>query len=318
MVYIVIGLVLILAELTYFFIAARNNIIDNPNKRSSHSYKTIRGGGIIFPLAIILWSIFFDFQQIWAVSGLLLIATISFLDDLYTLSGQIRIFVHFLSVTFVFIQFSFFGYPWYYWIPVYIIFAGWINAFNFMDGINGITAFYSLVCLGTFWLLAEDISFIPVELLLILTFSVLIFSYFNARKIARTFAGDVGSVSMAFILAWIIFSLILHTRHFEYILLFSVYALDSIYTIIHRLLRKENIFKAHRSHLYQILSNELNLPHVTVSAIYAGFQLVINLVVIFLINMKLLSLPVFAVICILLSVFYLLIRYHATNRIKLI
>lgn len=316
MIYIVIFILLIWAELAFLNLAAHYKIIDNPNERSSHKYVVIRGGGIIFPIAIFLYILFFNHHEPWAISGLIFIALISFIDDLFNIHGFIRFFVHLIAATLLFIQFSFFHYPWYYWLPAYIVIVGWINSFNFMDGINGITSFYSLVCLGTFLFLSKNFSFVSVDLLIILIISVLVFSYFNARKFARTFAGDVGSISMAFILGWIIFSLILNTQRIEYILFYSVYAIDTFFTIMYRLIRCENIFRPHRNHLYQYLSNEMKLPHVFVSVLYSAIQLIINITAILLIEMESMTIPVFVAFCIILSAIYLFARYYVLNKFR--
>lgn len=307
---------LIAAILVYFRIADRYNIIDKPNERSSHSHVTIRGGGIIFPIAALLWFFFFGFEAVWAISGLLMIAIISFLDDLKPQSGRVRMAVHIAAVSMLIYGADLFGFPLYWLLPAYLIGVFWINAFNFMDGINAITPFYSLALLGTFWFLNQQIHFIDDDLIIVLTISLLIFSYFNARKRAKAFAGDVGSVSMAFLLWWMMMALILQTGQIEYILLFAVYGFDSVFTIIFRLVRGENIFKAHRSHLYQLLSNELKWPHVQVSLIYAVAQLLINLVTISLIINNLMKIHLFILIVLALSGIYLSLRFAVNRRVQ--
>jgi len=315
--YLFISLLLIVAILIYFKIAGRYAIVDKPNRRSSHSHITIRGGGIIFPLAAVLWFVFYDFGDRWAIAGLLLIAAISFLDDLRPLSGKVRMVVHFAAVSLLFYNEGIFGLSWYWLVIGYMLAIYWINAFNFMDGINAITPFYSLVALAAFFFLNLEVHFFSQDLILILVISVLIFSFFNARRRALTFAGDVGSVSMAFLLSWMMLSLIHHSAHFEYILLFAVYGLDSVFTIIFRLLRHENIFQAHRSHLYQLLSNERKQPHVRVALYFALTQLLIDAGVILMICkgwMK--NVTVFIGIVIVLSAVYLYLRYRVNLLIR--
>jgi UDP-GlcNAc:undecaprenyl-phosphate/decaprenyl-phosphate GlcNAc-1-phosphate transferase len=314
--YFITTVLLVLAILLYFRLAGYYNIIDKPNERSSHSYVTIRGGGIIFPLSALLWFLLWGFHEPIAIGGLVLIAVISFVDDLKPLSGLLRITVHIIAVSLFFYETGIFNLPWYFIALAYIATVGWINAFNFMDGINAITPFYSLTALGTFFLLNRKLSFAPEELMVVLIIAVLIFSFFNARKRAKTFAGDAGSVSLAFILAWLMVLLILQTGNPVYIMFFAVYGIDSIYTIIHRLIRKENIFKAHRFHLYQLLANELKWPHVLVAAVYALIQLLINLAVITLNNNGLLTLQVLAALLILLSAAYILLRIVILFRIR--
>ena len=314
--YFYIFLILLIVFLAYQYIARQFNIVDKPNQRGSHSAITIRGGGIIFPLAALLWFVLFEFKYSFAITGLLIIALISFIDDIYKMSRVIRLLIHFVAVTLLFFEYSILGLSWYYWLPAYIVFVAWINAFNFMDGINGITSFYSLICLATFLFIPTEFTFISEELLIILIISVFVFAFFNARQIATAFAGDVGSVSMAFLLGWILLSLILESKKVEYVLFFSVYGIDSFYTIIYRLLRRENIFKAHRSHLYQYLSNELRMPHVLVSSGYAVIQMIINYLTIILINNNLMNFGSAAGILILLSLCYLITRSYVIKCIK--
>jgi UDP-N-acetylmuramyl pentapeptide phosphotransferase/UDP-N-acetylglucosamine-1-phosphate transferase len=316
LIYLLITVMLIATILIYFRIADRYNIIDKPNERSSHSYITLRGGGIIFPVAAMLWFVFFGFQQLWALAALVLIALISFLDDLQPLSGKVRMLVHVVAVSLLFYSMGIFGLAWYTIAGAYLLAVFWINAFNFMDGINAITPFYSLALLVTFWFLNREIRFFDGDLIVVIAISALIFSFFNARKKAKTFAGDVGSVSMAFLLCWMMIALILQTGRFEFILLFAVYGLDSIFTIIYRIIRRENIFQAHRSHLYQLLSNEMKWPHVQVAMIYAVAQLLINLVAISLIINDMMKIRVFILIVLALSGIYLSLRFSVSSKIQ--
>jgi UDP-GlcNAc:undecaprenyl-phosphate/decaprenyl-phosphate GlcNAc-1-phosphate transferase len=308
MTYFIVFFVLLFGYIVYTSAASRWNIIDKPNGRSSHSSTTIRGGGIIFPFAALLWFLLFGFQYPFAIGGLVLIAVISFLDDVYTISRRLRMFCHFLAVTLLFWEISIVDISWYYLLPAYILFIGWINAFNFMDGINGITPLYSLISLGTFLYLAFESALFPVEFIKFISISALIFAYVNARPNAKAFAGDVGSISMAFLLGWFMLDLILATQRIEYILFFVVYGMDSVFTLLHRLMNRENIFKAHRSHLYQFLANEMNLPHVTVSLIYAGLQAVINVFVIILLRNEIMNYSIFIGLLLVFSSIYLVAR----------
>lgn len=280
MIYAVLSALLLVSILIYFRLADRFNIIDKPNERSSHSGITIRGGGIIFPIGILLWFLFFGFSYPWFTLGLLLIATISFLDDILTLSTKPRLAVHVLSVALLMYDLGIFTFPAYWWIIAFVLIIGWINAFNFMDGINGITAFYALSVLLPVLVLNGIEEVLPQSLIIVSGIAVLIFAFFNARKKARTFAGDVGSVSMAFIIAFVMISLILATGKWELIAFVAVYGVDAVLTIIHRLMKRENIFKPHRSHLYQYLANEMKVPHVAVSGLYSFLQLAISFLII--------------------------------------
>lgn len=122
---------------------------------------------------------------------------------------------------------------------------------------------------------------------------------------------------MAYLLAWLMISLMLKTGRIEYILFFAVYGIDTVVTIIYRLKRRENIFEAHRSHLYQFLSNEKRWPHVLVSAVYGITQLCINIIAIWLISERLMNMMVFIGIFIILTLLYLIIRVSVKKRIQL-
>lgn len=315
--YSIAFILLVILFIGYFSIAVYFKIIDKPNERSSHSYVAIRGGGIIFPAAAVLWFLMYGFNHPWIIFGLLLLATISFIDDAITLLTEIRITIHFIAVSILFWQLQLFELPWYLVLLAYLLVIGWINAFNFMDGINGITAFYGLVALGTFAWLNHRVQIFSQPLIIILIFSVLIFSFFNARKRAKAFAGDVGSVSLAFLLAWFMILLILETGRVEYILFFAIYGIDSVITILIRLQKRENIFMAHRSHLYQYLSNEFQLPHVLVSGIYSITQLGLNIVVILLIAKNIMNWEIFISILLVLTSIYLGVRNRLLKILKL-
>lgn len=272
-------------ELIYFKIADRFNIIDKPNYRSSHTSITIRGGGIIFPLSILVYALFNDFQDIYFVVGLLAISTVSFLDDILTLNNKVRLSVHLTSVLLLFFQWDLFSLSWY-WVLIALIFViATINAYNFMDGINGITGGYSLLTVGTLYYINQNIvNFTSNELLIIMGLALLVFNFFNFRIKAKCFAGDVGSVSIAFIIVFLIGQLILKTNNVSYIFLLLVYGTDTAFTVLFRKIRKENIFEAHRSHFYQYLSNQRSYSHLLVSFLYIVAQLLINVLLITLTN----------------------------------
>ncbi|MFA4870272.1 MAG: glycosyltransferase family 4 protein [Pedobacter sp.] len=265
----------------YFKLADHYNIIDKPNERSSHAEVTIRGGGVIFLIAVICSLILHP--EFWMpILGMLIIGIISFIDDRITLSNKIRIFFHLTAVTLLFLALNIFQlYPWYICIGLYILVIGIINAYNFMDGINGITGLYSLVVLGGLQYVNYQIaSFIEPDLIWLPVLACVVFLFFNFRKRAKCFAGDVGSISIAFWISYLIFKLIIQTENYAYILFLSVYGVDAILTIVHRLLLKQNIFKAHRLHFYQILANDQKWPHLWVAALYALVQSLIIIAII--------------------------------------
>lgn len=314
--YLFVFILLILVFNGYFVIANRYNIIDRPNERSSHIGITIRGGGIVFPLATLAWFLIYGFGEPWIIFAMLLMSTISFIDDLMTLSSGIRILAHFTAVSILLWQLQVFGLPKYIIIFAFLVAIGWINAFNFMDGINGITAFYSFVTLSSFAWINFSVGFIPNQLIIILILSVLIFSFYNARTNAIIFAGDVGSVTMAFLLLWFMTSLMIKTGRLEYILFFAIYGIDTVITIFFRVLRHENVFKAHRTHLYQYLSNEFKWSQILVSFIYGFLQLLINIATIILIKKNIMTVPVLISFLMILGFGYIIVRYRVTKSIQ--
>jgi UDP-GlcNAc:undecaprenyl-phosphate GlcNAc-1-phosphate transferase len=273
--------VLALLLLLYFRLAIQFKIIDKPNQRSSHSRITIRGAGIIFPIAILLQALFSGFQYPFFTFGLLLISIVSFYDDLRPLSNKIRLLVHLVAVSFLFIQAGLMENPVWIIILVYILVIGTINAYNFMDGINGLTGSYSLItALSLYIINIEVIQFVSSDYLVATIMSLLAFNFFNFRRKAKCFAGDVGSISMAFILLNFLLLLILKSGDFKYIGLLLIYGLDSVSTIIFRLIRGENIFEAHRSHFYQHLANVRKWPHLLISVLYIVLQIIISSLII--------------------------------------
>ncbi|MBC8052940.1 MAG: glycosyltransferase family 4 protein [Sphingobacteriaceae bacterium] len=278
LIYLIIFFSLFLFELFYFRIAVRYTITDEPNHRSSHQKVTIRGGGIIFPLAGLAWLIYSDFSLPAFIAGLLLIAIISFIDDLGELKSSIRLLFHILAISLLICQIK----PdieWYSFPLVVILIVGAVNAYNFMDGINGITGGYSLILLvSLFYVNHFVVSFISESLLIFIILSLLVFNFFNFRKAAKCFAGDVGSVSVAFVICFLLCQLIFKTQNLLFIVLLLIYGLDAVTTIVFRLIRKENILKAHRSHFYQYLANERKWQHLVVSGLYMLIQLVLNII----------------------------------------
>ena len=273
MYYLIVLVLLFLAELFYFRIADKCNIIDKPNERSSHTRITLRGGGIIFYFGVLAYFLTNHFEYPWFMLALTLITFISFIDDIRSTSQALRLVFHFSAMALMFYQWGLFFLPWWTIIVALIICTGIINAYNFMDGINGITGGYSLVVLVAFaYINREIVSFVEQELIVTVLCSVLVFNFFNFRKRAKCFAGDVGSVSIAFIVLFLIGKLIIKTEDFSWIILLVVYGVDSVLTIIHRLMLHENIGLPHRKHLYQIMANELKVPHVVVSSVYMIVQ----------------------------------------------
>ena len=276
MYYLIILVLLFVAELFYFRIADRYNIIDKPNERSSHTKITLRGGGVIFYFGALAYFLISGFEYPCFILALTFVTFISFVDDVRSTSQKLRLLFHFSAMVLMFYQWGLFSLSWWWIIIALIICTGIINAYNFMDGINGITGGYSLVILGALaYINAEITQFVEPALVYTVLCSVLVFCFFNFRKRAKCFAGDVGSVSIAFILLFLIGKLIIQTEDFSWIILLVIYGVDSVLTIIHRLMLHENIGLPHRKHMYQLMANELKIPHVVVSLIYMAVQAVV-------------------------------------------
>ncbi|RHJ47685.1 MraY family glycosyltransferase [Bacteroides sp. AM10-21B] len=276
MYYLVMLVLLFGVELFYFKLADKYNIIDKPNERSSHTRITLRGGGVIFYFGALVYFLASGLNYPWFMLALTLITAISFIDDIRSTSQKLRLLFHFSAMVGMFYQWGLFSLSWWWIIIALIVCTGIINAYNFMDGINGITGGYSLtVLLALAYINTEVVSFVEQSLINTEIMAVFVFCFFNFRKKARCFAGDVGAVSIAFIILFLIGKLIIHTEDFSWIILLSVYGVDSVLTIIHRLILHENIGLPHRKHLYQLMANELEIPHMVVSAVYMILQLFI-------------------------------------------
>ena len=312
MLYLGLLILFIGIELFYFKIADKYNIIDKPNSRSSHTAVTLRGGGILFPIAIIVACLLGYVS--WEIAvAVTLVATVSFIDDIKPLSQLPRFGSHIIAVALVFYDLNLFSEALWLLSIVFVLMIGWVNAFNFMDGINGITVLYALIAIVSFAMLPTNEYSLP--LLITMGISCFVFGLFNVRKKAKTFAGDVGSISMALFLGYLMIKTVMETGQFGFILFFSVYGIDAVITIISRLRKKENIFEAHRSHLYQYLANEKGYSHIVVALYYAVIQLVINLFAIYMDKHGYLSVYVLGLSLIVLTLVYVLIRASITRQL---
>lgn len=283
MIYIVIAAILMAAELLYFKIADRFNIIDRPNMRSSHTSITLRGGGVVFLFGAWVYAAFFGVTYPWFLTGLTLVGIVSFVDDVHSLPDSARLVVQFAAMFLMFYQFGILNWnDWWIVCIALIVCVGITNAYNFMDGINGITGAYSLAVMLPLIYLNKSVGFIEMPFLLVITLSILVFLFFNFRKKAKCFAGDVGSISMAFIVVFVLGLLMLQTRDFSYIVFLGVYGVDAVLTIVHRIMLHENLGEAHRKHAYQLMANELKLSHLKVSAGYMLMQLAVSAGLIFI------------------------------------
>ena len=320
--YILIAVLLVVAELVYFKVADHFNIIDKPNERSSHSTIVLRGGGIIFAISILVWVALQMVYGEWFmvkdylpfILGLVMICGVSFIDDIHSLPDSLRMAVQIISILLMYWSIGLYSVESLglsvesQWISVALIglivllslffCVGAANFINFMDGINGITAAYSMAMLlplaavNGSWLMVHDSSricelengYIDQSYLIVAIIGVLVFSIFNFRPKgkAKCFAGDVGSIGIAFIILFALGRLMLATKDVTYLVFFLVYGVDGTLTIVHRIMLHEHLGEAHRKHAYQLMANELKMSHVVVSLLYMVMQLVVSLGFIYL------------------------------------
>ena len=302
--YILIFVLLLLAELVYFSIADKFNIIDKPNQRSSHTTIVLRGGGIIFLIGAWVWSAFFGFDYPWFLAGLTLVAGVSFVDDIRSLPDSVRLVAQFAAAAMAFYQLDILHWSmWWIVLVALIVYVGATNVINFMDGINGITAGYALAVLVPLGLLntnyqelsmnlatncssvfSSDGVFVDQSLIVASIIAAIVFCIFNFRPKgkAKCFAGDVGSIGIAFIMLFLLGNVIIKTEDITWLIFLLVYGVDGCLTIIHRIMLHENLGEAHRKHAYQIMANELKIGHVKVTLLYMIMQLAVSLGFIYL------------------------------------
>jgi UDP-N-acetylmuramyl pentapeptide phosphotransferase/UDP-N-acetylglucosamine-1-phosphate transferase len=137
-----------------------------------------------------------------------------------------------------------------------IVYVGATNVINFMDGINGITAGYSLAVLFPLALVNMDGIFVEQSLIISTILASLVFCIFNFRPKgkAKCFAGDVGSIGIAFIILFLLGNVMIKTTDITWLIFLLVYGVDGCLTIVHRIMLHENLGEAHRKHAYQIMA----------------------------------------------------------------
>lgn len=285
MTYLIIFVLLLAAELVYFRIADKFNIIDKPNERSSHSTIVLRGGGIIFLIGAWVWSAFFGFDYPWFLAGLTLVAGVSFVDDIRSLPDSVRLVAQFAAAAMAFYQLGILHWSmWWIVLVALIVYVGATNVINFMDGINGITAGYSLAVLLPLMAVNMDGGYVEQSLIISTVLASLVFCIFNFRPKgkAKCFAGDVGSIGIAFIMLFLLGNVIIKTEDITWLIFLLVYGVDGCLTIVHRIMLHENLGEAHRKHAYQLMANELKIGHVKVASLYMVMQLAVSLGFIYL------------------------------------
>lgn len=271
--FIIVGAFLLLFEVIYMKMAVKLKIFDVPHHQSSHTGVVVRGGGIIFYLAFLIWFIKSGFQWYGGLFGLTIIAGVSFLDDIRGVSPKIRLICQFLAILLMFYHSGLIRTAPHAVILLSIFCVGAVNIYNFMDGINGMTGGYSLVvALALLYVDIYQVQFADPSLIIYVILALLVFNLFNFRPHAKCFAGDVGSLSIGFILVYLVLRLALRGQTMAWMAMLIVYAVDGGLTILHRIWLRENLMKPHKKHAYQIMANELKMPHLVVSGIYMALQ----------------------------------------------
>ena len=318
--YSIIAIVLILLEVIYFPIAKHYKIGNEVSPRSSHNKFQITGAGFIFYIAALLFYAIFDIKlpntYITMLVGATILAIVSFYDDVKDITPWFRLIIQIGVVAITFNQF-FINEHYEFYLLILICGVGFINAYNFMDGINGILVGYSLVTLTTllycFLIISNSIDCGIIHFIITLIISTIIFGTLNFRKNAKCFAGDIGAIVMGFFILYLMTYLILKTSDATAIVFLIVYAIDTVFTIFQRLFAGENIFLPHRHHLYQVLANQWEIQHYKVSIYYALTQLIIN--VIYIVIPSDFRWSYFIIITIILTITYFSLKRSSRSRI---
>lgn len=310
-------LICIILAFLYIKIAEKFNIVDKPNHRSSHSIPTIRGGGVLFYFAILIYFIYSKFQYPFFFIGTTIIALVSYIDDLISLSSKLRLVFQVIAIFLVLYQITIIGdLSGLLLFLFFIIGIGFINIYNFMDGINGITGFYSLSVLLGFFALNFQNQIIDNQLLVFLVIAIIVFGYFNFRKKARFFAGDIGSISIAMILFFLVVLFYMKLQAPVLVLLFLVYGTDAVLTLIYRKIIGENITEAHRHHVYQKLTDVKQWSHLKISLYYGLIQVLINVLVYYSYQLEIYLQWIIVAIVILISLLSYMLIFKLFNKIS--
>ena len=275
----IIFIILFVLEIAYISFARKNGIVALPNERSSHRSEVVSGGGIIFFFALLVWWIWNGFAGWSAITAFALLALVSFVDDMREVAVRVRLAVQFIAVALLVWSTGMMPESVGLWLVAIVAGVGMINAFNFMDGINGGLGSYALVlflaCAYINLYVYPD--FVPDNMPLVMVMACVVFIIFNFRKSAVCFSGDVGSIVAGAVSFYILLRLILVTGNPGWLVLVAVYGVDVILTLCRRLLRRQNIFRAHRMHAYQLACNELGRSHLAVACFIVLLQILIDI-----------------------------------------
>lgn len=277
---------LLLLELLYIRLARKLGIGVEREQGGRRAFVSV-GGGIIFIIAAAAaffccpqWST----EAVMVLAGGFLLAVTSYIDDLVTLSAPLRLVVQTLLIAAILLPMITAGYL-AMWLIALIGCVGYINSSNFMDGINGMLAAYSVVVTATLIHAAcqlpcnIDMPLLDANRIIAvnaaLMVALLVFAIFNFRRRAVVFSGDVGAITVGFFIAVSLTSLMLATGSISMLIVVAVYLIDTFATFVQRLLNGENVLSKHHKHLYQLLVRK-GYPQLGVASAYAAIQLAVN------------------------------------------
>ena len=271
---------------------ATRNLLDEPCERSAHSTPTPTGGGLAIVLTTLLLLVLTTFLVtpgelsisilVYVVAGATL-AVIGWIDDFRDLSIRLRLAFHIFAALAILLATG--GGSQTIDVPLvgslnlaavailinFVWLVGFINAFNFMDGIDGIATMQAIVAsLG--WLLLPIENRVIDWLALLICFSALGFLFMNWHP-ARIFMGDTGSTFLGLTLAAFPFLINAKTADPNVfivgIMFVAPFVFDAGFTFVRRLLNGENVLQAHQTHLYQRLVKS-GLSHAVVTTLYGA------------------------------------------------
>ena len=245
---------LVVSLLTWSILNSKifNKFLDIPNQRSLHAKPTPKLGGLAIMTSVIFSAILYCTELLYLVPFLLALIALSLLDDIVSVKPLIRLAIHFLTaITFLFtldLQTN------YLFLIILLFFLVWmINLYNFMDGSDGLAAGMSIIGFGCYAILSIIIGDLDFAIFNIIIITACIgFLFFNFPP-AKIFMGDTGSIPLGFLcgaLGIIGWYKLLWPLWFP-LVVFSPFIIDSGITLLKRLINKESLMDAHRSHYYQ-------------------------------------------------------------------
>lgn len=266
--------ILVIVEAAFVWGAHRVRTHRHPGALAS----PIAGAGVVFMAAMLASCLWYDFPSPWLAAVFFMMSAICLIDDFNPLPVAPRFVAQVITAAATLYAASLYSLPLWAGIPLLIAAVAYVNAYNFMDGINGMTALYSAVLLGfLLWVDLHMAWFAPPGAIIVMLMAIAVFAPLNVRPRAICFAGDVGSVTMGFFTLLLLCMLIMATGSAAWLAAVAVYGVDACCTIVYRAMLRQPLTQSHKLHLYQRLTHSWGIPAVAVSAIYAAVQLAIDL-----------------------------------------